>query len=99
MERAYHSVNYFIISKMISLQTTSFNLFEYFIQAFHSLHSFLIDRYRNPDNINEMLSEYDAHLTDSSLFVYPTVIGSDYHTFEDSPWNKPFIEMISLYLS
>ena len=47
----------------------------------------------------ECLYEIDEYVADSSLLVYPTLLRSDYHTFNDSPWNSiPFMGMLYDYL-
>src|ERR1700735_1104576 len=47
----------------------------------------------------ECLNDYDEYVADSNMYVYPTLLRSDYHTFSDSPWNsKPFIGMLYDYL-
>ena len=79
-----------------------FHFSEPFSQAISlvlSLPRFFINRYTFNDRIIEIVCErIEVHFADSSLFVYPTLTRSDYHTFDDSPWNKPFFEMIWLYL-
>ena len=79
-----------------------FHFSEPFSQAISlalSLPRFFIDRYTLNDNTIEIVGQrIEAHFADSSLFVYPTLTRSNYHTFDASPWNKPFISMIYEYL-